>query len=60
LFPATLGTDAYLATSLTVFFWQAGDVAIAEDFEKNRPIDTDSRRNRANRGSSKFVFEIKK
>jgi hypothetical protein len=43
---------------MTVFFGQAGDAAFAEDFE-NRPIDTDSRRNRPNSDSVKFSFEFK-
>jgi len=45
--------------SLTVFFGQAGDAAIAADFEEDRPIDPDSHWKRANRGSSKFPFEFK-
>lgn len=49
---------ANLGSRLTVFSTQAdGRRPLVED-SQDRSIDTDSRRNRANRGSLKFVFEI--
>src|SRR2546423_8411487 len=40
-------------------FWPRSAQSLAAADVRNQPIDADSPRSRANRGSSKFVFEIK-
>jgi hypothetical protein len=45
--------------SLTVFFSGEADDAALATVSKNRPIDADSRLNRADFESPRFPFEIK-